>query len=207
MPVPAALAGLFPWTGLRRGSTVAVRDIGLLLALLAEPTARGSWGAVVGVPSLGVVAAAEIGVDPGRLALVPRPGNDVVGVVAALLDGFDIVAVAVAKMGDAQARRLSARARNRGAVLMPIGPWPGADIELRCARTRWSGLGVGHGQLSAREVDIHARGRGAAARPTRTTVTLQSDQTRSPTATRDASSSSRAMVASSKGSVRPPATV
>ncbi|MGQ0837612.1 hypothetical protein [Actinokineospora sp.] len=174
LPVRADLAALLPWGGLRRGGTVAVRDsASLLLTLLAEPTARGWWGAVVGLPDLGVLAAGELGVAVDRLALVPSPGGDLPGVVAALLDGFDMVAVAIPKITDAHARRLSARARSRGSVLLPFGAWPGADLELRCTRGRWSGLGSGHGHLRARQVDVHARGRGAAARPVRVSLTLQ----------------------------------
>jgi hypothetical protein len=173
LPVNAELAGLFPWGGLRRGSTIAVRgSTGLLFALLAEATASGSWAAVVGVPDLGVLAAAEHGVVTDRLALVPDPGAQPSSVVAALLDGLDLVAVVPGRLGDAHARRLSARARHRGAVLLPLGPWPGVDLELRCERATWTGLGQGHGHLRQREATVHTRGRGSAARPARATVLL-----------------------------------
>ena len=177
LPVHAELADLLPWGGLRRGSTVAVRgSTALLLALLAEATANGSWAAVVGMPDLGLLAAAELGVAVDRLALVPNPGGQPSAVVAALLDGVDLVAVGTAGSGgrltDALARRLSARARHRGAVLLPFGPWPGADLELSCERAVWSGLGDGHGHLNRREAVVCARGRGAAARPVRATLLL-----------------------------------
>lgn len=173
LPVHAELADLFPWGGLRRGTTVTVRgSTALLLALLAEATAGGSWAAVVGLPDLGILAAAEQGVVVDRLALVPRPGGQASAVIAALLDGVDLVALAPGNLGQAQARRLSARARHRGAVLLPFGQWPGADLELSCERTRWSGLGAGHGHLRQREVVVCTRGRGAAARPARATLLL-----------------------------------
>ncbi|SDH61394.1 hypothetical protein SAMN05192558_12235 [Actinokineospora alba] len=153
---------------------MAVRDsAALLLTLLAEPTANGSWAAVIGIPDLGVLAAAELGVAVDRLALVPNPGNDIVTIAAALLDGFDVVALASPKVTDAQARRLSARARSRGAALVAFGAWPGADLELRCTRARWSGLGDGHGHLRARQVEVYAQGRGSAARPVRARLALQ----------------------------------
>lgn len=174
LPVREDLTPFFPGGGLRRGGTVAVRDsTALLLTLLAEATASGSWAAVVGIPDLGVLAAAELGVAVDRLALVPVPGNDIVAVAAALLDGFDVVAIATPKITDAQARRLSARARGRGAALVAFGAWPGADLELRCTGARWSGLGEGHGHLRARLVEVHARGRGSAARPVRARLALQ----------------------------------
>jgi hypothetical protein len=167
LPVHQDFAGLFPRGGLRRGSTVAVLgSTSLLFALLARATETGSWAAVVGMSNLGLRAAAELGVAVERLALVRHPGADLPKVVAALLDGMDMVAVDPARLTDAQLRRLSARARHRGAVLMPTGSWPGADLELTLETATWSGLGDGHGHLAAREVHVKARGRGAAARPT-----------------------------------------
>ncbi|OLF13634.1 hypothetical protein BU204_26575 [Actinophytocola xanthii] len=172
LPVLPDLADLFPWGGLRRGSTVAVRgSTSLLLALLAAPTATGSWAAVVGMPHLGIVAADELGVAVDRLALVRHPGTHLPAVVAALLDGMDLVVAPRGRLTEAQARRLSARARHRGAVLLTTGPWPAVDLELRRARTRWSGLGEGHGYLAARELTVQAHGRGSAARPARATLT------------------------------------
>lgn len=173
LPVHTDLAGLFPWDGLRRGSTVSVHgSTSLLLALLAAPTAGDSWAAVVGMPDLGVLAAAELGVVVDRLALVRHPGAELPAVVAALLDGMDLVVTPRARLTDAQTRRLSARARHRGAVLLTVGAWPGADLELHCTRSRWSGIGAGDGHLDCREVTVQARGRGAAARPARTTLRL-----------------------------------
>ena len=76
---------MFPAGGIRRGSTLAVRgSTSLLCALLAEASATGSWCAVVGVPTLGALAAAEAGVTVDRLALVPHPGSERAEVVAAL---------------------------------------------------------------------------------------------------------------------------
>lgn len=166
LPVLPELAGLFPRTGLRRGSTVAVLgSTSLLLALLAGATANGSWAAVVGVPMLGLVAAAELGVEVSRLALVPRPGADLASVTAALLDGIDVVAVDASQVNPQLARRLSARARHRGAVLLSYGAWPGAELELRCEPGEWAGLEQGAGHLREREVVVRTRGRGSAARP------------------------------------------
>jgi hypothetical protein len=173
LPVHTDMAELFPWGGLRRGSTVSVHgSTSLLLALLAAATAGDSWAAVVGMPDLGVLAAAELGVAVDRLALVRHPGLELAAVVAALLDGMDLVVTPRARLTDAQARRLSARARHRGAVLLTVGAWPGADLELRCTRSRWDGIGVGDGYLTCREVTVQAHGRGAASRPVRTTLRL-----------------------------------
>ena len=176
LPVRGELAGLLPWGGLRRGSTVSVRgSTSLLLSLMAAATAEGCWAAVVGLPGCGALAAAELGVAVHRLALVPRPGRDqgeVEKTVAALLDGFDLVALAT-PVTPATSRKLSARARHRKAVLLPFAvSWPGADVELTATSGRWSGLEAGHGLLAARTVSVEATGRGAAARPRRTSLVL-----------------------------------
>jgi hypothetical protein len=172
LPVHEELAPLFPWGGLRRGSTIAVRGSAtLLFAVLAEATAAGSWAAVVGMPDLGVVAAAECGVAVDRLALIPRPGSQTTLVTAALLDGIDLVVVSTS-VNPTHARRLSARARHRGSVLISRAPWPAADLELTCEESTWDGLEVGHGHLRRRTVTVRAQGRGAAARPARTTLLL-----------------------------------
>lgn len=165
LPVRRELRALLPDGGLRRGSTVAVRgSTSLLLALLAEATVTGSWAAAVGMPNLGLAAAGEFGVEVGRLALVPRPGADVVPVTAALLDGVDLVAVAPGGMAPSVARRLSARARYRGAVLLALGPWPGAEVELEYEAGPWTGLDAGSGHLRARQAGIRVTRRGSPAR-------------------------------------------
>ena len=177
LPVLAPLAALLPGGGLRRGSTVAVAgSTSLALALLAGPSAAGSWCAAVGLPSLGLVAAAEVGVVLGRLALVAAPGGDWAAVVAALLDALDVVVVRPPERGvrAPDARRLAARARERGSVLVPLGRWDGADVRLSVVRSAWEGLGAGAGHLRARQVEVVAEGRGAAARPRRARLWLPS---------------------------------
>lgn len=170
LPVPGPLAPLLPGGGLRRGSTVSVAAGpgagSLLFVLLAAASAEGSWAGVIGRPGLGAVAAAEAGIRLDRLALVPEPGLDLVAVTAALLDGLDLVVVAVPErpgLRAADRQRLAARARQRGAVLLALGPWPGADVRLHCARVRWEGLAGGAGRLRACRVEVHAHGRGSGA--------------------------------------------
>jgi hypothetical protein len=180
LPVVPELSALLPGRGLRRGSTVAVAtgravpgggSTSLLLALLAEASRAGSWCAVVGMPALGALAAAESGVVLDRLALVPDPGPDWPTVVAALIDGVDVVAAAVpGSIAPTVAGRLAARARQRGSVLVPLGDWSGADVTLQVTAARWEGLGAGRGRLRRRQVSILAHGRGAAARPKEITL-------------------------------------
>ncbi|MDT4994132.1 MAG: hypothetical protein QOH97_4024 [Actinoplanes sp.] len=152
-------------------AVVAGGSTSLLLALLAAASRAGSWCAVVGVPALGALAAAESGIVLDRLALIPHPGPEWPTVVAALIDGVDVVVVAVpGPIAPTIASRLVARARQRGCVLMPYGQWAGADVNLQVVHGVWEGLGAGHGRLRRREVRITARGRGAAARPKEITM-------------------------------------
>src|SRR5205085_4335443 len=73
---------------------------------------------------------------------------------------------------EAQARRLAAKARERSAVLVIRGPWPGADVRLAVTSAAWEGVGQGDGRLRARRVDVVANGRGAAAREKRVALWL-----------------------------------
>ena len=161
MAVPSALAPLLP-DGLRRGGTTVVAgSTSLVLTLLAYACAHGAWAAVVGRPDLGVLAASQAGVDLGRLALVPSPGVDAPAVVAALLDGLDVVVVGPgARLADADRRRLTARARDRGSVLLPTYVWPGAGATLMVEAGRWAGVGTGDGWLRAHRLRVSRTGRG-----------------------------------------------
>jgi hypothetical protein len=174
LPLATPLAGLFPEGGLRRGSTVVVGPgrfpgaTALALALLSGPCAGGSWCAVVGAPDLGLVAAVQLGIDLERLALVPAPGPQWPVVMAALLEGFDVVLLRPpGPVGQSDARKLEARARERGSVLAVLGDhWPvPADIRLSIPSGCWRGLEDGYGYLASREVEVVAGGRGAASRP------------------------------------------
>jgi hypothetical protein len=149
----------------------------LALALCAEASAAGSWTAVVGVPSLGLVAADEAGLGLERLVVVAQPPPDVwARVVATLVDAFDLVLVRPSGVRERDARRLAARLRERGAVLLVVGDagaWPVApEVRLTTVAGAWQGVGDGHGRLAARQVEVVAGGRGAAARTRRTVLWL-----------------------------------
>lgn len=173
LPAPRELARLLG-PGLRRGSTVAVLgSTSLALALLAPASAAGSWVGVVGQPSIGLLAAAEAGVVLERLALVPQPGPDAPGVVAALLDGMDLVLVGPqAGLTEADRRRLVARARERGSVLVSTAAWPGATVVLGVRTLGWTGAGAGEGHLRSLDVRVTRSGRGAAAERVSIELTL-----------------------------------
>ena len=180
LPVRTDLEELFPRRGLKRGSVVGITTssgpgaTALALATLVGPSQQGSWTAVVGVPEVGALAAGEAGIDLARCALVPDPGPTWPTVVAALLDAIDVVLLASPpRVRTADARRLSARARERGSVLLVLGRWPeGPDVRLEPVAATWTGLGDGHGALRSRRLEVVAGGRGAAARERRVQVAL-----------------------------------
>ncbi len=116
----------------------------MLLAMLAAATQADCWCAVVGMPDLDLVAADELGVDLERLALVPNPGTAWPEVAAALPDGVDIVVLAAPTATDlVPVRRLSARGRMRGSVLVGVGGWPRTELTIKVDHGIWCGLGAG----------------------------------------------------------------
>ncbi len=174
LPVSPALAELLPEGALRRGASLVVTgSTSLLLALVARASQEGSWVGVVGLPAVGLLAAQQSGVVLDRLALVPRPGPDAPTVLAALLDGVDLVVVGDdAALVDSDRRRLTARARERGTVLLSTAPWPGAHVVLTAEPVEWTGLGAGYGHLDRHRVAVTRGGRGSAGRGVRTEVVL-----------------------------------
>lgn len=167
LPLLPALQELLPGGALQRGSVVTSGGWGLLaLALTAGAVADGAWCAAVGIPAMGVRAAAEAGLDLDRVLLVSEPGPSWAQVVASLLDGFDIVLLRPPDQPSAQLRRkLEAVARRYGSVLVVAGDWPGAQSRLLVTDAEWIGIGAGHGRLLARKAHVIASGRGAGERP------------------------------------------
>ncbi len=158
--VHPALAALLPDGGLRPGCAYQVSGGALLLALLAEPSTAGAWCSVVGIPEFGAEAARSAGVALERLALVPRPEQRWLSVVATLAEVMAVVAVRPpTQVSPAEANRLAARLRERGCVLLTCGQWPRTEASLWLGQARWNGLGEGHGYLSGREVEVTARTR------------------------------------------------
>jgi hypothetical protein len=174
LPIREDLAALFPLGGLARGSVVELDRPSVLFAVLSAAMAEGSWAVLCGAPSLGVVAAADQGVPLSRLVVVTIPEaqrQQTATVVGALLDAVDLVVVGEGLVSRApDARRLQARARERGAVLLSLGGWPeGVDLRLSSSSPVFTGLGEGHGHLTGWACELRSEGRGAAARTRRVT--------------------------------------
>ena len=178
LPLHPVLAGLFPGGGLRRGSVVGCRgsmSYSVALALSATASHSGAWTALVGVRGLGLAAAAEWGMSLERLVGVGVAGCDAPDrtrtdhavpasqVLAAAIDGFDIVIASSAGIRPSEARRLAARLLQRGSVLLLIGHSGAFEVDLVCSaqRPRWWGVGSGHGRLLRRAVELEVSGRRA----------------------------------------------
>lgn len=189
LPVLPAIEGLLPARGLRRGSVVQVDGLvgatSMAFAVAAGPTRAGSWVACVGLEELGWAAAAEAGVEMERLVVVRTPPSSWAPVTAALVDAFDVVLCGFEHAPSAvEARRLQARARERGAVLVVVGgrrggvgrarrSWPGAvDLGMTVVDSRWQGLGHGWGHLGSRRVTIEVAGRREPGAPRRVDLLL-----------------------------------
>ncbi|WP_329487044.1 hypothetical protein OG618_10340 [Kitasatospora sp. NBC_01246] len=168
LPVLPALGAVLPEGGLRRGTAVSVGagDTGLLLALAAG--ARGSdggWAAAVGLPDLGLAAAAGYGLDLRRLLVADDPGPHWAEVVSVLAGAVELIMLRPdGPVAPKPAARLAAVLRRSGCVLLVAGPWPGAGLRLEVRSGRWFGLGDGHGQLTGRQVEVAVEGRGSAVR-------------------------------------------
>ena len=181
LPLLPAVSDLFVGGSLQRGTTVAVNGIGAVsvaLALAAGPSQAGVWTALVGTEELGLAAVAEAGIALERLLAVSAVDSSTnAGVVAALVGAVDVVVVGSGlRFRRADLRRLSARLRESGSVLIQVGsstvgsstvgsgPGSGVDVGIRVMTSQWSGLGSGHGLLRSRKVEVQSQGRGAASK-------------------------------------------
>lgn len=175
LPVVTPLASLLAEGGLIRGTSIAVGGLAatsLAIALAAGASAAGSWVAVVGLDRFGWEAAEALGLALERVVAIDQVADPRLWAttVAALAEGFDVVLAGPPPMvRPAEGRRLAARLRERGSVLVLVG-WPAArwgdrpEVELESRVLGWEGIGAGHGYLAARQVEISATGRRSASR-------------------------------------------
>jgi hypothetical protein len=139
----------------------------LPLSMVAAVTAAGGNVAIVGQPDVGLLAAVEMGADLSRLAVIPDPGSDPVEVAAVLMDGMDLVVLALGgrSVPLTRARAVVARAHHKGCTLLVTdGDWQGASIRLQarvCGYETTAGT-PGFGRISKVRLQISgvcARGR------------------------------------------------
>lgn len=162
-PVPDALQGLLPQGGLLTGTVYTVSPSpSLIFALMSAVSQRGGWCAAVGMPTLGLEAAASFGMDLSRLILVPEPAERWLAVVSALAEVVPLIAVHPgSRLRDADAARLAARLRDRGCTLLTTSTWPQGEGLISLHDPHWEGLGEGWGLLSERTVTVTAQTRSA----------------------------------------------
>lgn len=168
LAVPDLLAETLP-AGLPRGAVAVLSGArSLPVSMVAAVTAAGGHAAIVGQPNIGLLAAAEMGADLSRLAVIPDPGTDPVEIAAVLIDGMDLVVLGLGgrAVPPARAQVLTARVRQRGCTLLITdGDWPGATLRLE-ARVRGydtsAGATPGCGRING--VRLAVRGAGRAGR-------------------------------------------
>jgi hypothetical protein len=133
LPVPQLLIDVLP-DALPRGTVAVLSGArSLPLSMVAAVTAAGGNVAVVGQPDIGLLAAVEMGADLSRLAVIPDPGTDPVEVAAVLMDGMDLVVLALGgrSVPLTRTRAVVARAHQKGCTLLVTdGDWQGASIRL-----------------------------------------------------------------------------
>jgi hypothetical protein len=133
LALPQWLAESLP-VQLPRGTVAVLSGArSLVLGMVAAVTAAGGNVAIVGQPDIGLLAAAEMGADLSRLAVIPDPGTDPVEVAAVLVDGMDLVVLGLGgrRVPQTRARAVVARARNKGCTLLVTdGDWQGAPTRL-----------------------------------------------------------------------------
>lgn len=174
-PIVDELSGLFADRGVQRGSTIGVAGnaaVSLAVALSVGVSRSGGWVVAVGLPSVGSLAASELGAELSRWAFIDRPGNQAGDVLHALAASVDLVLVGPGiKLRTGHRRKIVARMRERGTSVIAVdNPRlfdSRADVSLRIKRTAWTGIGSGHGRLISRGVEVEATGRGANASPRR----------------------------------------
>ncbi|MFI8528155.1 hypothetical protein ACIGB8_27095 [Promicromonospora sukumoe] len=153
LPSPAPLTELLLGGDLPTGAAVTVGDSTSLMCWLLGATQRDRWIALVGWPNLSLVALAEAGVNLDRIVAVPDAGTRTADVLAALLDGVEIVVAGPrARLTASEQRRLLARARQRTTTILSPIPWDGAALALDVEQARWSG--PDHGAHWLREAHL-----------------------------------------------------
>lgn len=169
LPVPDSLSEVLP-DSLPRGTVAVVSGArSLQLNMVAAVTAAGGHVAIIGQPDVGLLAAAEMGADLSRIAVIPEPGADPVEVAAVLMDGMDLVVLGLGgrTVPATRARAVVARARQRGCTLLVTdGDWQGASARLTAHVSGYEIAGgrdgvptPGCGRISRVRLAMRARGR------------------------------------------------
>ena len=150
---------------LRSGAVHSIESRSLALACMGAAMPAGAWGAIVGMPDLGIEAARDLGVPIDRVALVPHPGRSWLDVVASLAEAMPVVlAASPGRVTPTDAARIAARLRQASSTLLIAGPWQGAATVVRSVRAEWQGLADGDGRIAAGGLVVEVATGGAPSR-------------------------------------------
>ncbi len=164
LPVPRLLSDVLP-DALPRGAVAVLSGArSLPLSMVAAVTSAGGNVAIVGQPDVGLLAAVEMGADLSRVAVIPDPGTDPVEVAAVLMDGMDLIVLALKgrTVPMTRARAVVARAQQKGCTLLVTdGDWQGASIRLQARVSGYETTSErpGFGRLSKVRLEVCAAGR------------------------------------------------
>ncbi|WIM87683.1 hypothetical protein PT015_23100 [Candidatus Mycobacterium wuenschmannii] len=164
LPVPPLLSELLPHA-LPRGTVAVLSGArSLPLSMVAAVTAAGGNAAIVGQPDTGLLAAVEMGADLSRVAVIPDPGTDPVEVAAVLMDGMDLIVLALKgrTVPMTRARAVVARAQQKGCTLLVTdGDWQGASMRLKARVSGYETTSErpGFGRISKVRLEVCAAGR------------------------------------------------
>lgn len=177
VPVDEPLGSMLPDGGLQRGRIVGCDGpaaVSIACAVVAGAARAGSWLLLLGAPTVGLEALAELGVPLHRVVSVESDARPAAWGerLAAATDGFELILTVPPRGADRVERKIRQRVQARGAVVLSVGGGPlGCDLTFTSGAPRWIGIGQGHGRLVAREVDVELAGR-RMPRPVRRTLWL-----------------------------------
>jgi hypothetical protein len=164
--VPGPIGDLLPGGGMPRGRVIGCPRGALVCALLAATTNAGLHAAVLGglrASRINMGAAAEMGADIGRIALVDA-GDRATEVVGVLADGIPVIVLddPSVRLQPRQEEALRGRLRDKGAVLITTNEFgvrqPYLDIEVTHIADH--GLGQGRGRVQGFDLNVRVSRQG-----------------------------------------------
>jgi hypothetical protein len=153
-----------PWLGVEAVAELGVpleRLVRVDMGCVSEPRSASERSARVSEPRSASERSARVS-EPRSASERSAQGGSWADLVAAVLDGFEVVITRVPKRLNAGViRRVQARVQAREAVLIAVGE-PGplvADITMEASTPVWVGVEHGSGRLRGRRVTVSATGR------------------------------------------------
>lgn len=161
IPVPGPIGELLPGGGLPRGRVIGCPRGALVCALLAAATDAGLHAAVLGglrASRINMGAAAEMGADIGRIALVDA-GDRAAEVVGVLADGIPVIVLddPSVRLQPRQEEALRGRLRDKETVLITTNTFGVRQPYLDIAATHIADHGLGQGRGHFRGFDLDVR--------------------------------------------------